>query len=199
MNLIVASATNPVFTRKSVNSIHYLLNACRITNGSVYGVFRLSLQSAKVKFSMKRFFHTAALLLLIVSSNTIADSTFDLTGYKGKVVLLDFWASWCVPCRRSFPWMNRMQEKYGDEGLVIIGVNMDSDPADRDEFLQEYPAQFQIINDLDGGLARAHEVVAMPSSYIFDRNGEMVTRHLGFKVKKQDEYEAELVESLRAD
>ncbi len=188
-----------MLTHKSANLIHYLLNACRIANVSVYGVFRLALQCARVKFPMKRFFHAAALLLLIVSSNTIADSTFDLTEYKGKVVLLDFWASWCVPCRRSFPWMNSMQEKFRDEGLVIIGVNMDSDPDDRNEFLQEYPAQFQIINDPDGGLARAHEVVAMPSSYIFDRNGEMVTRHLGFKVKKQDAYEAILVESLRTD
>ncbi len=92
-----------------------------------------------------------------------------------------------------------MQEKYGDDGLVIIGINMDSDPDDRNEFLREYPAQFQIINDPDGGLARAHDVIAMPSSYIFDRNGELVTRHLGFKVKKQDEYEAILVESLKID
>ena len=148
---------------------------------------------------MKHFFHTAVLLLLIVSSNATADSTFDLTDYKGKVVLLDFWASWCVPCRRSFPWMNGMQEKYGDDGLVIIGVNMDSDPADRNEFLQEYPAQFTIINDPDGELARAHDVIAMPSSYIFDRDGALVTRHMGFKVKRQDEYEAILVESLSTD
>ena len=148
---------------------------------------------------MKHFFHTAVLLLLIVSSNSTADSTFDLTDYKGKVVLLDFWASWCVPCRRSFPWMNGMQEKYGDDGLVIIGVNMDSDPADRNEFLQEYPAQFTIINDPDGELARAHDVIAMPSSYIFDRDGVLVTRHMGFKVKRQDEYEDILVESLSTD
>ena len=148
---------------------------------------------------MRHFFHTAVLLLLIVSSNTTADSTFDLTDYKGKVVLLDFWASWCVPCRRSFPWMNGMQEKYGDDGLVIIGVNMDSDPADRNEFLQEYPAQFTIINDPDGELARAHDVIAMPSSYIFDRDGVLVTRHMGFKVKRQDEYEDILVESLSTD
>ena len=148
---------------------------------------------------MKHFFHTGVLLLLIVSSNTTADSTFDLTDYKGKVVLLDFWASWCVPCRRSFPWMNGMQEKYGDDGLVIIGVNMDSDPADRNEFLQEYPAQFTIINDPDGELARAHDVIAMPSSYIFDRDGVLVTRHMGFKVKRQDEYEDILVESLSTD
>jgi len=152
-----------------------------------------------VKFPIKHFFHTAVLLLLIVSSNTTADSTFDLTDYKGKVVLLDFWASWCVPCRRSFPWMNGMQEKYGDDGLVIIGVNMDSDPADRNKFLQEYPAQFTIINDPDGELARAHDVIAMPSSYIFDRDGVLVTRHLGFKVKRQNEYESILVESLSTD
>lgn len=188
-----------MLTHKRANLIHYLVNGCRITNVSVYGVFHFALQSTKMKFSMKRFFHTATLLLLIVSSNTIADPTFDLTGYKGKVVLLDFWASWCVPCRRSFPWMNNMQEKYGDDGLVIIGINMDSDPDDRNEFLREYPAQFQIINDPDGGLARAHDVIAMPSSYIFDRNGELVTRHLGFKVKEQDEYEAILVESLKID
>ncbi len=148
---------------------------------------------------MKHFLHTAVLLLLIVSNSTTADSTFDLTDYKGKVVLLDFWASWCVPCRRSFPWMNGMQEKYGDDGLVIIGVNMDSDPADRNKFLQEYPAQFTIINDPDGELARAHNVIAMPSSYIFDRDGVLVTRHLGFKVKRQNEYESILVESLSAD
>ena len=92
-----------------------------------------------------------------------------------------------------------MQEKYGDDGLVIIGVNMDSDPADRNEFLQEYPAQFTIINDPDGELARAHDVIAMPSSYIFDRDGVLVTRHMGFKVKRQDEYEAVLVESLSTD
>jgi len=199
LNSIVANAINLILTHKNANLTHDLLNACRVANVSVYGVFCIAPQCTKVKIPMKRFFRTAVLLLIIVSSNTIADSTFDLAASRGTVVLLDFWASWCVPCRRSFPWMNSMQEKYGDDGLVIIGVNMDSDPADRNEFLQETPANFQIINDPGGELARAHDVIAMPSSYIFDRSGEMVTRHLGFKVKKQDEYEALLVESLRAD
>jgi thiol-disulfide isomerase/thioredoxin len=175
------------------------LNACGIATVGVYGVFRFGRPGKEVKFSMQHFFHIAVLFLLIVSSNTTADSTFDPTEYKGKVVLLDFWASWCVPCRRSFPWMNGMQEKYGDDGLVIIGVNLDSESADRDKFLQEYPAQFQIINDPGGELARAHDVVAMPSSYIYGRDSELVTRHLGFKVKRQDEYEAILVESLSTD
>jgi thiol-disulfide isomerase/thioredoxin len=146
---------------------------------------------------MKRFYHTVLLLFLIVSSNTTAESTFDLTEFRGKVVVLDFWASWCVPCRRSFPWMNGMQEKYGRDGLVIVGVNMDSEPAEAAAFLRDTPAEFQIIHDPDGELAREHDVVAMPSSYVFDRNGVLVTRHLGFKVKRQHEYEAILVETLK--
>ncbi len=92
-----------------------------------------------------------------------------------------------------------MQEKYGGNGLVIIGVNMDSDPAEAAGFLQQYPAQFEIVNDPDGELAREYDVIAMPSSYIFGRDGVLVTRHLGFKVKRQDEYEAILVESLSID
>jgi len=92
--------------------------------------------------------------------------------------------------------MNEMQNKYADDGLVIIGVNLDAVDADAQAFLRESPADFQIINDPEGTLAREHDVVAMPTSYIFDRDGKLVTRHLGFKVKRQDEYEALLVETL---
>ena len=138
----------------------------------------------------------AFLLISVVSSNTTAANDFDLQEFHGKVIVLDFWASWCVPCRRSFPWMNSMQEKYADDGLVIIGVNLDAVDADAQAFLRETPADFQIINDPEGALAREHDVVAMPTSYIFDRDGKLVTRHLGFKVKRQDEYEALLVETL---
>jgi len=145
---------------------------------------------------MKRVCLAVFLLVLSISSNTTAETSFDLTEFRGKVVVLDFWASWCVPCRRSFPWMNSMQEKYKDDGLVFIGANLDSDPAEAAAFLQDYPARFEIINDPDGELAREHDVIAMPSSYIFDRDGVLVTRHLGFKVKRQDEYEAILVETL---
>lgn len=91
-----------------------------------------------------------------------------------------------------------MVDKYEDDGLVIIGVNMDSDPAESVAFLQKYPARFRIVNDPEGILARQYDVIAMPSSYVFDREGELVTRHLGFKVKRQDEYEAVVVETLAA-
>ena len=126
-----------------------------------------------------------------------AAETFDPGQYAGKVVVLDFWASWCEPCRRSFPWLNAMHDKYGPEGLVIVGVNLDMERTDAQRFLAEYPADFDIVYDQDQALAREYEVVAMPSSYVIGRDGQLAARHMGFKVKQQDEYEALLVEALR--
>ena len=134
--------------------------------------------------------------LLTMAPSRAADSTLNLDDYHGQVVLLDFWASWCVPCRRSFPWMNRMQQKYGEQGLIIIGVNMDANAGDADAFLREYPAQFTIISDLAGELARRFEVEAMPSSYIIGRDGAVVATHMGFQVKKSDEYEEQIRQVL---
>ncbi len=145
---------------------------------------------------MKGFLLVAGLILL--SGTAVrADDSLDLSEYHGKVVLLDFWASWCVPCRRSFPWMNEMQQKYGDSGLVIIGVNMDAEADAAQSFLDDYPADFKITYAPDGAMAKEFGVRAMPSSFVIGRNGEVVTRHLGFKVKKQNEYEADLVSALR--
>lgn len=135
-------------------------------------------------------------LLIACSASLQAADTLDLSLYRGKVVLVDFWASWCVPCRRSFPWMNEMQHKYADRGLVIIAVNMDAEAREARAFLDEYPANFKIINDPDGEIARSYDVIAMPSSYVIGRDGSLIQTHLGFKVKKQGEYESVLLEAL---
>ena len=138
-----------------------------------------------------------AQLSLLPWTQTPASETFDPGEYTGKVVVLDFWASWCVPCRRSFPWLNTMQSKYADEGLVIIGVNVDRVRADADEFLERFPATFNIIYDNEADLAKRFGVQAMPSSFVIGRDGAIRERHLGFKTKKQDEYEAALVAALK--
>lgn len=137
----------------------------------------------------------AAWLLLVAMlplSAAAEDSVprLDLSEYRGKVVVVDFWASWCAPCRRSIPWLNAMQRKYADEGLVVIGVNEDKTAAEAETFLKDVPAGFRIVLDLEGEIARDYELIAMPSTYVFDRDGQLVTRHLGFKVAKQQDYEA---------
>lgn len=128
-----------------------------------------------------------------------ADDALDIAEYHGKVVVLDFWASWCVPCRRSFPWLNTMHRKYAKDGLIIIGVNVDREPGDAAEFLQEYPAQFRINYDSDGVLAKEYDLQGMPSSFVIGRDGQMKAQHLGFKVKRQDEYEAAIVAALQQE
>lgn len=104
-----------------------------------------------------------------------------LSSLKGKVVYLDFWASWCGPCRKSFPWMNRMMQRYGDKGLVIVAVNLDKSRDLARKFLQDYPAQFTVAYDPEGNTADQYDVQGMPSSYLIDRRQHIVKVHLGFK------------------
>jgi thiol-disulfide isomerase/thioredoxin len=118
--------------------------------------------------------------------------SFDINHYQGKVVYLDFWASWCVPCRKSFPWMNQLRQKYSKDDLVIIAVNLDKKKSLATEFLAENPATFNIIYDPKGQLAKHFHIKGMPSSVIFDRNGKPVKAHTGFFVKKIAEYEQEI-------
>ena len=139
-------------------------------------------------------------LLLAFSATTMAEeansAAFDLGQYQGKVVVLDFWASWCGPCRRSFPWLNAMHNKYEQDGLVVIGVNLDARQEDAVAFLEDYPAAFKIHFDTEATLAFQYGIEAMPSSVVIGRDGEIRASHSGFKVKHQDEYEAILVEAL---
>ena len=134
--------------------------------------------------------------LIAAAPAAAEEGGLNLEQFKGKVVVLDFWASWCVPCRRSFPWLNQMHETYGDDGLVIVGVNLDMERSEADRFLEEFPPKFRIHFDESKELAEQFGVVGMPSSYVIGRGGEIVNRHFGFKVKKQDEYEAAIVAAL---
>ena len=149
----------------------------------------------------KRLFPLVLLLIWLSTLSTAAHTAerFDLAKYRGSVVVLDFWASWCVPCKRSFPWLNEMHARYADEGLVIIGVNVDKDADEARAFLEKYPAQFRIHYDPDGELAEEFGVRGMPSSFVIGRDGQLAAQHLGFKVKKQAEYEATLATTLQKE
>lgn len=121
----------------------------------------------------------------------------DLSKHQGKVVLVDFWASWCQPCRHSFPWLNAMQAKYGDR-LVVIGVNVDRERVAADQFLKQVPAHFNVIFDPTGELASKYEVMGMPSSFVFDTAGTLVEQHVGYRESLRDEREAQLRKLLQS-
>ena len=116
----------------------------------------------------------------------------ELSDYRGQVVYLDFWASWCQPCRKSFVWMNKMQNLYGKEGFKVIAINLDESRDNADKFLQQVPASFDVAFDPDGNTAEIYKLRAMPSSYIIDKNGNLVHTNSGFRKNDEEKLEEKI-------
>ncbi|MEH6825246.1 MAG: TlpA disulfide reductase family protein [Motiliproteus sp.] len=119
----------------------------------------------------------------------VEGSNHALSDYKGKVLLVDFWASWCGPCRESFPWMNSMQQQYQTQGLEVVAINLDEEPELARAFLQQVPASFTVLLDTDAQLPAAFGLIGMPTSYLIDREGRIRARHVGFHASRVDDYE----------
>lgn len=113
---------------------------------------------------------------------------------RGKVIYVDFWASWCAPCRRSFPWMNEMQQKYGPRGFTIVAINVDKKRVDAERFLAQIPAHFTVVYDEAGVTPNAYGVAGMPSSYLIDARGNVTFVERGFL----DEHKAGLEDRVKA-
>jgi thiol-disulfide isomerase/thioredoxin len=129
---------------------------------------------------------------------TATGETVALDKLKGRVVYVDFWASWCGPCRRSFPWMNELQQKYGSAGFSVVGVNVDKRRSDAEKFLQQTPATFTIVYDPAGKTPEAYGVKGMPSSYLVDASGKVVAVESGFRDEQKAEFEARIKTLLPA-
>ena len=105
----------------------------------------------------------------------------DLQKLQGEVVYVDFWASWCPPCVRSFPFMDQLEHEFKDQGLHVIGVNLDEKLTDAEVFLEKYPVEFDIALDPDKQCVKDFGVMAMPTSYLIDRKGVIRHIHQGFR------------------
>lgn len=116
----------------------------------------------------------------------------------GKVVLLDFWASWCGPCKASFPILEGLQKKYGTRGFTVLAINVDENAAKMDRFLADHPVSFPVLRDGQHKLVEAAGVEAMPSSFLFDRAGVIRFVHVGFKIESTPEALEKEIESLLA-
>jgi thiol-disulfide isomerase/thioredoxin len=126
------------------------------------------------------------------------DAPVSLEALRGKVVYLDFWASWCGPCRLSLPWMDRLRRDFGASGLEVVAVNVDETPADGIAFLKRYPVSYPVIGDAGGDIAELYDVRDMPSSYLIDRDGTVRLVHRGFNARSAARLRKQVAELVGA-
>ena len=111
----------------------------------------------------------------------------------GKVVLVDFWASWCAPCVRSFPVMDALQKKYGPQGFVVIAVSVDESQSDLDQFVKKHPVSFTVVHDVTQKLVAQADIATMPGSFLIGRNGKVAFVHHGFNdAETKNQYTTEI-------
>jgi thiol-disulfide isomerase/thioredoxin len=109
----------------------------------------------------------------------------DLQKFQGKVLYIDFWASWCIPCKKSFPMMNELRNKYHSDELEIVAINMDEYREDAEKFLTKHPALFTILTG-NAETAKAFEIPGLPTAYLVNQQGVIMSRHIGFNKKSPE-------------
>lgn len=158
---------------------------------------------------MKNFLFVAAILLFSTAqAATVGETASDcvLTSlnntpvhfheYTGKVLYVDFWASWCTSCTQSFPFLNQLAHEFGDQGLHIVGVNLDEKVDDALAFLGHHPSKFTIANHGGEQCAKSFDVQAMPTSYLIDKHGVIRHIHQGFREGEMEELKVQIAQLL---
>ena len=119
-----------------------------------------------------------------------------LSTFSGKVLLVDFWASWCVPCKTSFPALDAIYREYGPKGLEVVAVNLDEQRKSADAFLAAHPHRMTVLFDPKGIAPEAFGVKGMPSSYLIDRSGAIRFTHMGYSGNVDVSYRKEIAQLL---
>ena len=154
--------------------------------------------------SMSKWIRAAALASALVVSSMVGASTnavaptftlpsragdnVSLESLKGKVVMLNFWASWCGPCRTVMPLLEQMHKRYSSLGFTLVGVNVEANTADAERWLKDTPVSFPVLFDRDSKVSKAYDVSAMPSTVFIDRKGNIRYLHKGYKAGDESEY-----------
>ncbi len=120
-----------------------------------------------------------------------------LDDYKGQVVLINFWASWCAPCRKEMPLLDELQQRYAPLGFTMLGINVEEDSSLADEFLRGTPVNFPILYDRANKVSEAYDVIAMPTTIIVDREGKVRFIHHGYQAGYENEYQDQVRSLIR--
>lgn len=120
-----------------------------------------------------------------------------LSEFRGQVVMINFWATWCGPCRQEMPLLNRLQEQYRQAGLMLLGVNIDDRPDAARDMARILGVSFPILFDTEKRVSRLYDVNAMPSTLLIDRDGKVRYIHLGYRPGYEARYESQVRELLK--
>jgi peroxiredoxin len=128
---------------------------------------------------------------------SVGGENLKLSEYRGEVVLINFWASWCGPCRQEMPVLSELHDKYKALGFTVLGVNVEEDSSKARKLLQEMSVSFPVLLDNESVVSKQYDVIAMPSTVLVDRNGNMRYLHKGYKPGLEDVYMQQVRELIR--
>jgi peroxiredoxin len=157
----------------------------------------MSTWSIKHWFRVTAIASTAIVSSLVGASSSIAPAftlpsrsgdNVSLEHLKGQVVMLNFWASWCGPCRQEMPLLDQMHKRYSALGFTLVGVNVEANTKDAERWLEQTPVSFPVLFDKDSKVSELYEVSAMPSTVFIDRKGNVRYLHRGYKPGDESEY-----------
>ncbi len=120
-----------------------------------------------------------------------------LSELRGEVVMVNFWASWCAPCRQEMPLLEELHDRYSDLGFTLLGVNVEEDSNAALDMLKEIPVTFPVLFDNRNTVSKLYNVVAMPTTVILDRDGTVRFVHKGYLPGYEDEYRQQVKELIR--
>lgn len=123
--------------------------------------------------------------------------TVSLSDFHGDVVMINFWATWCGPCREEMPHLEALHQRYSDLGFTLLGVNVENDPAGARKWLEETPVSFSILFDPQNKVSELYDVIAMPSTVMVDRQGQMRFIHHGYQPGYENEYQTQIRALIR--
>jgi peroxiredoxin len=128
---------------------------------------------------------------------TLGGPNLRLQEQRGKVVLVNFWATWCGPCRKEMPHLNRIADKYKSSGLVLLGVNIDDDVRNASEVAKKLAVSFPVLLDTDKRVSKLYDLNSMPSTMVIDRSGRVRYLHRGYQDGYEDQYEKQIRDLLK--